>query len=203
MLTTLGRYATLAGTAGLIAVACAKSDTATRSDSARGAVASDSAANANTANNGWTDAQILGFTSVSNVAEVQEGKLAATKATSPAVKAFARQLQKDHQAMLDEGQSFASKNNIVPDTTKGDVRDALKDAGDEYKKLNDEKAGKDWDEDFIEQQVDGHKKTLDKLNEATQATTNPELKAMLTKAAGKVQEHLTKAEDLKANKPKS
>lgn len=207
MFTRFGRYATLAAAAGLTAVACSTRDnTGTRNDTAAGAIAANgdtAGARTGAANNGWTDAQILGFTSVSNVAEVQEGKLAATKATNPAVKAFAKQLQADHQAMLTEGQSFASKNNLVPDTTRGDVRDALKDASDEYKDLNEAKAGKDWDEDFIEKQIDGHKKTLDKLNEATQATTNADLKAMLTKAAGKVQEHLTKAEDIKANKLKS
>ena len=210
MLTSFGRYATLAIAAGLTAVACSTHDnTATRNDTAAGAIAANGdsanrmAGTGSTANNGWTDAQILGLTSVENTAEVQEGKLAATKATNPAVKAFAKQLETDHQTLLTEGKAFATKNNVVPDTTKDDVRDALKDATDEYKDLNDKKAGKDWDEDFIDKQIDGHKKTLDKLNEATQATTNADLKAMLTKAAGKVQEHLTKAEDIKANKLKS
>jgi putative membrane protein len=211
MLTTFRRYATLAIAAGLTAAACSTHDNSATTDTAAGAIGANrdsggamgTSANNGTGNNSWTEPEILGFTSVSNIAEVQEGKLGATKATNPAVKAFAKQLQTDHQAMLTEGQSFASKNNIVPDTTRGEVRDALKDASDEYKELNEAKAGKDWDENFVDKQIDGHQKTLDKLNEAAQAATNPDLKAMLTKAAGKVQEHLTKAKDLKANALKS
>ena len=193
--TTLGRYGTLA-VAALTLAACAKSDN-TRTDTAAGSVATnDSAARTNN-DNAWTEPQVLGFTAVANTSEIHEGKLAAQKATNPQVKAFARQLEADHQKMLDEGTQFASKNNVVPDTTRDDVRDALKDASDEYKDLSDKKAGKDWDKEFIDKQVDGHQKTLDKLQQIEQNTTDSTLKAMLTKAAGKVQEHLTKAQDLK------
>ncbi|HEX8849752.1 MAG TPA: DUF4142 domain-containing protein [Gemmatimonadaceae bacterium] len=201
MSTSLGRYGTLT-LAALALAACAKSDN-TRTDTAAGSVASTdstgASAGANNRNNGnsWTEPQILGFTSVANTSEIQEGKLGAQKATNAQVKAFARQLQADHQKMLDEGSQYASKNNVVPDTARDDVRDALKDASDEYKDLTDKKAGKDWDKEFVEKQVDGHQKTLDKLQQLEQSTTDTALKAMLTKAAGKVQEHLTKAQDLK------
>ena len=200
MSTSLGRYGTLT-LAALTLAACARSDN-TRTDTAAGSVASTDStgmsAGANRNNgNSWTEPQILGFTSVANTAEVQEGKLGAQKATNAQVKAFARQLQTDHQKMLDEGSQYASKNNVVPDTARDDVRDALKDASDEYKDLSDKKAGKDWDKEFIDKQVDGHQKTLDKLQQLEQSTTDTALKAMLTKAAGKVQEHLTKAQDLK------
>ncbi|NUO64081.1 MAG: DUF4142 domain-containing protein [Gemmatimonadaceae bacterium] len=193
---TLGRYGTLA-VAALTFAACAKTDN-TRTDTAAGSVATthDSAARAHN-DYAWTAPQVLGFTAVANTSEIHEGKLASQKATNPQVKAFARQLEADHQKMLDEGTQYASKNNVVPDTTRDDVRDALKDASDEYKDLADKKAGKDWDKEFIDKQVDGHQKTLDKLQELEQNTTDSTLKAMLTKASGKVQEHLTKAQDLK------
>ena len=196
MSTILGRYGTLA-VAALTLAACAKSDN-TRTDTAAGSVAANDSAAARANNdNAWTEPQVLGFTAVANTAEIQEGKLGAQKATNPQVKAFARQLQTDHQKMLDEGTQFASKHDVTPDTTRDDVRDALKDAHDEYQDLTDKKAGKDWDKEFIDKQVDGHQKTLDKLQQIEQNTTDSTLKAMLTKAAGKVQEHLTKAQDLK------
>lgn len=196
---TLGRYGTLTlAAAALTVAACTKSDN-TRTDTAAGSVASTDSSGMGTSasGNAWTEPQIIGFTSVANTSEIQEGKLAAQKATNAQVKAFGRQLQTDHQKMLDEGTQFASKNNVVPDTARDDVRDALKDASDEYKDLSDKKAGKDWDKDFIDKQVEGHQKTLDKLQQLEQSTTDSTLKAMLTKAAGKVQEHLTKAQDLK------
>ncbi|NUQ20583.1 MAG: DUF4142 domain-containing protein [Gemmatimonadaceae bacterium] len=206
MSTTLGRYGALTLAAALTVAACSKGEnTATRTDTAAGAVAAntDTAHPAAAPHSDWSDAQILGFASAANIGEIEEGKLAEKKATNPAVKAFARQLRTDHQAMLDEGKSFGTKNNVVPDTTKDDVKDAVKDSHDEIKDLTDKKAGKDWDEDFIDKQIDGHKKTLDKLNDLEKSATNADLKAMLTKAAGKVQEHLTKAEDIKKNTLKS
>lgn len=204
MSTTLGRYGALTlAAAALTVAACTKGDnTATRTDTAAGSVAARTDS-AQPAHSDWSDAQILGFASAASIGEIEEGKLGEKKATNAAVKAFARQLRTDHQAMLDEGKSFGSKNNVVPDTTKDDVKDAVKDSHDEIKDLTDKKAGKDWDEDFIDKQIDGHKKTLDKLNDLVKSTNNAELKAMLTKAAGKVQEHLTKAEDIKKNALKS
>jgi putative membrane protein len=181
-------------------VACtAKDSSTTDTTTAAGAVATanDSAAKA-TNNNGWTDGHIIGFTTAANAGEVAEGKLAQTKATNAQVKAFAKQLVTDHQAMLDEMKSFATANNVMPDTTNNDVTDLMHASQDEIKGLQDKKAGKDWDEDFIEHEIDGHKKVLEKLMDAQKATTNTQLKDILTKATGKVQEHLTKAEDLKS-----
>jgi putative membrane protein len=199
MPSTLGRHCLLALAAGGMLVACtAKDSSTTDTTTAAGAVATanDSAAKA-TNNNGWTDGHIIGFTTAANAGEVAEGKLAQTKATNAQLKAFAKQLVTDHQAMLDEMKSFATSNNVMPDTTNNDVTDLMHASQDEIKGLQDKKAGKDWDEDFIEHEIDGHKKVLEKLMDAQKATTNTQLKDILTKATGKVQEHLTKAEDLK------
>jgi putative membrane protein len=169
-----------------------------------GAMGKDTTAPAGaTNNNGWTDAQILAYTAVANNSEVAEGRLAERKATNPAVKAFARQMVTDHEAMMKERKSFASTNKITPDTTKSDVSDLMKNSHDELADLTKKAAGKDWDGDFIDKEIDGHKAVLDKLQDFEKSTTNTKLKDMLTKAVGKVQEHLTKAEDVKANKIKA
>jgi putative membrane protein len=198
MPSTLGRHCLLALAAGGMLMACTARDTNTDTTSAAGAVATsnDSAARAASTNNGWTDGRIVGFTTAANAGEIAEGKLAQTKATNAQVKAFAKQLVTDHQAMLDEGKQFATSNNVMPDTTSNDVSDLMKDTQDELKELQEKAAGKDWDKDFIDHEVDGHKKVLDKLQQAAQSTSNQQLKDMLTKASGKIQEHLTKAQDL-------
>jgi len=151
---------------------------------------------------GWTDASILGFTAAANNGEIEEGTLAEQKATNAAVKAYARQLVADHRTLLNEGKSLGSKLNVTADTAADDVRDLMKDSRDEVKDLTDKKAGKDWDEDYIDKQIDGHKKVLDKLQDAAKNTTNPELRAAIEKATGKVQQHLTKAQDIKDNQLK-
>ena len=211
MPTSFGRPCMLALSAAALLVACKPKDSATTdTNTAAGAVAtsSDSAARAaadSTANKnrGWSDAQIIAFASAANDGEIKEGTLAQTKATNAAVKAFARQLVTDHRAMMNEGKAFATKNNITPDSAKDEVRDLVKEAQEGIKDLTGKAKGADWDKEFIEHEIDGHKKVLEKLQDAEKATTNPELKDMLTKAAGKVQQHLTKAEDLKANALKS
>jgi putative membrane protein len=156
---------------------------------------------ANVANNGWTDAQILAFAAAADSAEIAEGRLASTKGTNAQVKQFARQIVSDHQAMLKEWRQFASAHNITPDTTKNDIGDLRNDAREELKELTDKKAGADWDEEYLDNQVDDHKDVLGKLQDAAKATKDTALQAMLTKAAGKVQEHLTKAQALKEKSP--
>jgi len=200
----------------LASVACAKAgdrtaDTATpmaradsaaavRTDSAGGTLAPTDSANA--ARGGWTEPSILGFATAANAGEIAEAKLAEQKATNPAVKAFARQMLADHQAMLKDGQALAAKLNATADTTTGAAHDLINDSRDELKDLTDKPAGADWDAAFIDKEIDGHQKVLDKLQDAAKNTNNADLRAGLEKATGKVQEHLTKAQDIKTNKLK-
>ena len=214
MPTRYGRQCMIALSAAALFVACKPKENATTDTStAAGAVAptdtnkaktdsSAATANLNSAA-GWTDGQILAFVTAANKGEIAEGKLATTKATNPKVKAFARLMVTDHTAMLNEGNSFAKKNNITPDSTKNDVTDLEKDAKNELQDLTTKAKGNDWDKDFVNNEIDGHKKVLDKLQGMKQATTNPQLGAMLTKATAKVQEHLQKAQALKDSTLKS
>jgi putative membrane protein len=210
MITRYGRHCMIALSAATLLVACKPKDNATSdTTTAAGAVATGSdsanraktdttnAAAANNNNNNWTDGQILAFASTANKGEIAEGKLAETKATNAKVKAFARQMVTDHTAMLSEGNNFAKKNNITPDSTKSDVQDLAKDAHDEMQDLSSKAKGADWDKTFVDKEIDGHKKVLEKLQSAQNATQNQQLKDMLTKATQKVQQHLDKAQALK------
>src|SRR5437764_5576231 len=159
MITRYGRHCMIALSAATLLVACKPKDNATSdTTSAAGAVATgsdsanrartDTSSNASAANNNnknWTDGQILAFASTANKGEIAEGKLAETKATNAKVKAFARQLVTDHSAMLTEGNSFAKKNNITPDSSKDDVQDLQKDAQNGMQELNSKAKGADWD----------------------------------------------------------
>ena len=206
--TTPRRLPALAATLLIAGLACAKTADKT-ADSAAAVARTDSAApvppaaaapvdSAHMATGGWTEPSILGYATAANASEIDEAKLAEKKATNPAVKAFARQLAADHEAMLKDGQALATKLNATADTTTGAAHDLLDDAHKELKDLTDKAAGADWDEDFIEHEIDGHQKVLDKLQDAAKNTTNADLRAALEKATGKVQQHLTKAQDIKA-----
>ena len=130
-------------------------------------------------------------------------QLAEKKATNPKVKAFARELVTDHRAMTTDGKSMAAKLNTTADTTADPAHDLLNHSRDEVKDLTDKAAGADWDKDFINKTIDDHQKVLDKLQDAAKNTTNTDLRAALEKATGKVQQHLTKAQDIKNNVLKS
>ena len=172
--------------------AAGRIDTTHRADSV--AARTDTAV----AGGGWNAEKILGYATAANMAEIQEAKLAEKKATNPQVKAFARQMLADHEAMLKDGKTLAAKLKAQPDTANGDAHDLLNGSRDELKDLNDKAAGKDWDKNFIDKEIDGHQHVLDKLQDASKNTNDADLRAGLEKATGKVQEHLTKAQDLKA-----
>lgn len=217
MTTRFGHHCIFALSAAALLVACkgngnANTDTttaagavATGSDSANRAAGATTgaSANASASSNNWTDAQILAFASAANKGEIAEGKLAETKATNPKVKAFARQMVTDHTALLTEGNSFAKKNKITPDSTKNDIVDLQKNALDEMQDLQSKAKGNDWDKDFVNKEIDDHKQVLQKLQDMQNATSNTQLKEMLTKATQKVQSHLDKAQALKDSTLKS
>lgn len=191
------------------AAACSTKEKAAANDTAAPVTSADTAAArrdsaaaaAAPAPGGWTDGAILAYAAAASRAEVAEGKLAAGKATNKDVKAFARQMETDHAAMLKDGESFAKAHNITPDTTKDDVTGLVKSEADQLKDMTGKKAGADWDKDYLDDQIDDHKSVLGKLQDAAKATANADLQAMLTKATGKVQEHLTKAQALKDKYP--
>jgi putative membrane protein len=185
---------------------------AARTDSAAGRVDSATRASADSAarmdsmkngHSGWTDPAILGYVWAANSGEVSLGRLGEKKATNAKVKAFAQEMVTEHRAMETEAKSLATKVNATADTTADKAHDLLNHGRDELKDLTDKAAGADWDKNYIDKAIDDHQKVLDKLQDASKNTTNADLRAALEKATGKVQQHLTKAQDIKNNVLKS
>ena len=163
----------------------------------------DSAAGSLAKRGGWTSASTIGFAAAASAGEIRESELAVRKATTPAVKSFARQVVADHRAQVSDMKALATKMSVKPDTADDDVRAVVKHAADDIKDLTEKKPGHDWDEQYIDNQINDHKDVLDKLQDAAKNTTDPELRAALEKATGKVQEHLTKAQAIKDNELKA
>ena len=154
---------------------------------------------------GWNPSSIVGYAVAADTGEIALGRLAEKKATNPAVKAFAREMVTDHTAMLKADHALHGKLKVKLDSTAigDDARDMNNHARDAFKDLTDKKAGADWDKDYIDKMIDDHQKVLDKLQDAAKNNPNADVSAALTKATGQVQEHLTKAQDIKANKLKA
>jgi putative membrane protein len=186
--------------------ACAKKGDVAVTDTTAAPAMTDTTASAGAVaspKNDWTDAQILAFAHAANQGEIAEAKVAQHKATNPAVKKFAALMIADHTKMDADGKALATKLAITPDTSKSDVTDLMHDGQNDIKDLNDKKAGKDFDEDYMGKQVDAHQKVLDKLNDASQSAKSPDLKSALNESIAKVQGHLTQAKAIKDNSLKS
>jgi putative membrane protein len=118
--------------------------------------------------------------------EVKLGELAATKASSAAVKDFAKSMVKDHSKANDELKALAQQKNIT-------LPAALSD--DKQKKYDDlaKKSGKDFDKAYASFMVEDHKEDVSEFEEAARDAKDPDIKAW---AAGKVptlQHHLEMA----------
>jgi putative membrane protein len=146
--------------------------------------------------NAWTDANVVDVITVANQGEVDYSQIGVEKATNPSVKQFAQLMVKDHGAMLDGVKSLATKLNVTP-TANDKVNDLQKENQKDITDLNGKTVGKDFDHEFMEEQVDMHQETLDLLNDLDSKTTNPDLKAAIAEAKPKVQAHLDQAKAIK------
>lgn len=205
------RFSRLAGTAAISAAvaltACATDDRAeTMADS--GTVAGDTlgapgamgdtmmgADSVDAAGKTLSDAQIFAMLSASNTAEIASGKLAQERATNAQVKAFARKMVTEHTAMEREGASLARRISVTPTMPPDSA--LITDGNDDIRDLQGKERGADWDEEYVDKQVDLHQKTLDLIDRAMGSAQAAQLRTLLETARPKVQQHLDEAKRLK------
>jgi putative membrane protein len=123
--------------------------------------------------------------------EIELAKLAQTKSSNADVKAFAQMMIDQHTKASADTKALAGKKNIS-------LPLALTDKGNEaFTDLND-KTGWDFDKAYADKMVDGHKKTIEKIEDAAEKAADPEIKAWATTMLPTLKAHLTHAEELKA-----
>jgi len=205
------RHVTRYGSALLVGMtaalaACSKGDTAADSaapaaasaDSAATApapAATDSAAASATALSAPNVASLIGLT---NASEVGQAKIAEGKATNGDVKAFAKQMIADHEAMQKSLDSLATAKNITPVAPQAQA-DQLKQADSQtLGTLNSAAKGPAFDKAYMDAQVAAHQKALNDLQSFAGSTSDADLKALIEKAIPKVQAHLDKAQSLQS-----
>ena len=144
---------------------------------------------------GWTDANVVDVLTVANQGEVDYSQIGVDKATNASVKEFARMMVKDHGTMLTAVKDLATRLNVTP--AANDKANDLKE--ETTKDINDlnAKTGKEFDEEFMAEQIDMHQETLDLLTDLDGRTTNADLKAAIAEAKPKVQAHLDQAKAIK------
>ena len=131
---------------------------------------------------------------MSNMAEVEMGKLAQSKGESAGVKEFATKMVEDHGKALTEVQALAqSKGVTLP--TELDKKHKDMAAGLE------KQSGAAFDRTYIKQGgVGAHKETMTKLQAARKGAKDADVKAQVEKTIPVVQAHLKHAEELSSGK---
>ena len=128
-----------------------------------------------------------------NMAEVQAGKLAQSKASSDEVKKFAQHMVDDHSKMLKEQETMAQAKGVsLP-------KDAGKAEKSALKKLQSE-SGAQFDRDYMQQMVKDHEKALKLVQDTAKGAKDPELKQAAEKAAPEVEKHLEMAKEIAGKK---
>jgi len=186
-------------TAALVS-ACSKSennaDSARLADSAAAAASTMPAADSASAAPTLTDANIVALLDHANMADSATGSVAATKGTNSEVKAFGRDMMRDHHALRQMGQDLAKKLNVTPQMPGGDSSTTRDKAW--LDSLQSMPKGAAWDKAYIDHEVGVHTQVLATLHTAENAAQNPELKSLITKAIPTIEAHLKKAQDIQS-----
>ncbi len=116
------------------------------------------------------DSEFLVAAAEMDLKEIELGKLAQQKGVDAAVKAHGKMMVDEHTAASMKLKALAAAKNIsLPAGVTEDGKEA-------YKKLNETKT-EDFDEDYIDKMVDGHKKAIEKFEDNIERTQDADVKA--------------------------
>jgi len=135
------------------------------------------------------DARSLRDMGEADMAEVQTGKLAAQKASSPEVKKFAQHMVDEHGKGLSEGEALARSKGMQPPSAPSKKHQSA------LKKME-SMSGEEFDRAYMQQMVKDHEDTLKKLRAAAKGAKDPEIRAAAAKKEPIVSQHLQMARSL-------
>jgi putative membrane protein len=121
-----------------------------------------------------------------NKMEIEFGKLAEQKGSSPAVREFGARMVKDHTRLFNELASVAKSIGLtVPTALSAEQQH-------EYAELS-KLSGSNFDKQYIDLMVKVHTADLTAFQNAETTVENPKLKEAISTAIPVIQEHLTMA----------
>jgi putative membrane protein len=122
------------------------------------------------------------------MAEVELGKLAASKASSEDVKKFGQRMVDDHSKANDELKSLAQGKNITLPT---DVDPKDKATHDRLEKLS----GAAFDRAYMQHMLEDHRQDVNEFRKESTSGKDPDVKAWAGKTLPTLEEHLRLAQD--------
>jgi putative membrane protein len=133
---------------------------------------------------------------MSDMYEVQAGKIAADKAQADALKQFGQQMVDAHTKTTDELMGIVKSKNI-----KVDVPAKL---DSEHQKLIDDlnsASAQDFDKTYASQQVDGHQNAVKLFKKYAENGDDPDVKQFAAKTLPPIEHHLDEAKKLPSGPP--
>jgi len=141
-----------------------------------------------------TTGTLISGVTLTDMYQVQAGKIAQTKAQAPGVKDFGKMMVTDHTAMSNQMKHlFVAAKEKVP-TELGPRGKGMIDA------LN-AASPADFDKLYLDQQQAAQKAELSLLQDYANAGESADIKPAAAKAVPKVQAHLAKVQELQAAQP--
>ncbi|WP_294822245.1 DUF4142 domain-containing protein [uncultured Flavobacterium sp.] len=132
------------------------------------------------------DSDYLVLAAEVDMKEIELGKLAQQKSTNADVQALGKMMVDQHTKASADTKALAAKKNITLPTT-------LTDSGQEaYKDLND-KTGHDFDKAYADMMVDGHEKTIEKMERASEKATDADIRMWAANMLPSLRTHLEHA----------
>lgn len=183
--------------AGMSAAGAASSTATATADAAHGAMggtdggmASDSSAAS--AGGSVTDPQIAAIAVAANQVDITAAKLARKMTHNAKVKAFARDMIRDHSSANKQAVALVTKLGVTPE--ENDTSKALTKGGDDNIANLKTLKGKEFDHAYAEHEVAYHQQVIDALDKTLiPSAKNAELKSLLESVRGVVAQHLEHA----------
>ena len=146
---------------------------------------------------GVNDAQIASIVVTANQVDIDAGKLAASRATSDAVKKFAQQMVTDHTAVNKQAVDLATRLKVTP--ADNPTSQSLKQGGEKNLASLKGLSGAAFDKAYIANEVAYHQQVLDALDKVLiPGASNAELKALLVKVRPAFVAHLEHAKQVQS-----
>lgn len=122
--------------------------------------------------------------------EVEAGKLAEQRGTTPDVQKFGKQMVKDHTEVAAELKALADKKGVTLPA------EMLKRHKMMFDSLKSEDDGEDFDQEFRDKMISSHKEAVSLFDQAARKSKDPDVKAFAAKHLAHLQDHGAKARAL-------
>jgi putative membrane protein len=139
--------------------------------------------------NKTADASFIKKATMGGMAEVDLGQLASSKASDDKVKSFAQRMVTDHGKANNELKMLAASKQIEVPSALDSKHEAT------HARLN-KLSGTAFDRAYVSDMLADHKKDVAEFMHQSNAATDPDVKAWVTKTLPTLQEHLKMIEEI-------